>query len=350
MPLLVTHTKAAILVESNKPLEIDIVELPKNLEYGQVLVQVIRSGVCGAQISEIKAKKGPDKFLPHLLGHEGLCEVLQIGPGVTNVQVGQIAIMHWRPGVGIQSTTPKYLWRNMTLNAGWITTFNQFSVVSENRLTPIDNSDKENNLLPLLGCAITTAYGALEKEVMLTARDNLVIFGAGGVGLSLIVVAKFFGARNIIVVDKDLAKLRIAKELGASHQIQSTNNDEIKNTLFQYLGELPDVSIDTTGAVQAMECAYECASHKGRVLTLGIPDYKATISINPLDLQFGKKLLGSHGGLSVPHTDIPHILKLIDRKLLNFDDYPFSVFQLENINSAIEQLANGEPGRMILKF
>ena len=77
--------KAAILAESKKPLIIDDITLSDNLEFGQVLVKVHYSGICGAQINEIDAAKGPDKFLPHLLGHEGSGIVQKIGPGVSTV-------------------------------------------------------------------------------------------------------------------------------------------------------------------------------------------------------------------------------------------------------------------------
>ena len=79
--LSVKTTTAAILVESGSPLVIDEIALPSDLGAGQVLVEVITSGICGAQINEIDAVKGPDKFLPHLLGHEGFARVLEIGPG-----------------------------------------------------------------------------------------------------------------------------------------------------------------------------------------------------------------------------------------------------------------------------
>ena len=102
--------KAAILVESKQPLIIDDVSLPDNLEFGQVLVDVYYSGICGAQINEIGAAKGPDKFLPHLLGHEGSGIVEKVGLGVTRMNPGDHVVLHWRKSSGIQSATPKYSW------------------------------------------------------------------------------------------------------------------------------------------------------------------------------------------------------------------------------------------------
>ena len=99
-------TKAAILVAQSEPLVVDTIELPASLESGQVLVELYCSGVCGSQLGEIDGVKGPDKFLPHLLGHEGFAKVLEIGPGVSHVKAGDSVVLHWRPGAGIQSQPP----------------------------------------------------------------------------------------------------------------------------------------------------------------------------------------------------------------------------------------------------
>src|SRR3989344_331856 len=124
--------QAAILVELNKPLVVARLELPKALSFGQVLVEVRYSGICGAQINEIEGAKGPDKFLPHLLGHEGSGIVEDVGPGVRTVVKGDHVVLHWRPSDGIQSEPPQYQWKGKTVNAGWVTTFNDRAVISEN--------------------------------------------------------------------------------------------------------------------------------------------------------------------------------------------------------------------------
>src|SRR6201988_1741227 len=112
----VKAAKAEILTESRKPLVVDEIVFPEELNVGQVLVKVLYSTICGAQINEIAAAKGPDKFLPHLLGHEASARVLEIGPGVTTVKPGDTVVLHWRPSAGIQSPTPAYKWRGAKLN------------------------------------------------------------------------------------------------------------------------------------------------------------------------------------------------------------------------------------------
>src|SRR5947209_20148466 len=113
----VERTKAAILAESRKPLIVDEIDLPPALQAGQVLVRVIYTTICGAQINEIQAAKGPDKFLPHLLGHEASATVVEIGLGVTTVKPGDTVVLHWRPSLGIQGPPPAYKWRGAKLNA-----------------------------------------------------------------------------------------------------------------------------------------------------------------------------------------------------------------------------------------
>src|ERR1700693_461328 len=107
----VKTTKAAILQQSRAPLLIDEITLPDALTVGQVLVEILYTSICGAQINEIAAAKGPDKFLPHLLGHEASGIVLEIRAGVTTVKPGDTVVLHWRPSQGIQCRPPSYQWR-----------------------------------------------------------------------------------------------------------------------------------------------------------------------------------------------------------------------------------------------
>ena len=93
-------TQAAILVEQEKPLVIDEIIIPDELKIGQVLVEVYVSGICGSQIGEINGVKGEDKFLPHLMGHEGCGRVMDIGPGVTKLKKGDKVVLHWKKGFG----------------------------------------------------------------------------------------------------------------------------------------------------------------------------------------------------------------------------------------------------------
>ena len=149
---------AAILFKSKQKLRIEEISIPEKLEYGQVLVKIFYSSICGAQLNEIDAAKGKDNFLPHLLGHEGSGKVLKIGKGVKIVRPGDKVVLHWRKGDGIQSETPKYDFNGKRINAGWVTTFNEKAIVSENRLTKIKKNLFPLKYLPLMGCSIPVSY------------------------------------------------------------------------------------------------------------------------------------------------------------------------------------------------
>src|SRR3954447_20597837 len=123
----VKTAKAAILAQSRQPLIVDEITLPDELNVGQVLVKILHTTICGAQLNEIAAAKGPDKFLPHLLGHEASAKVVEVGPGVTNVKPEDVVVLHWRPSLGIQSQPPSYKWKGAKLNAGWVATFSEYA-------------------------------------------------------------------------------------------------------------------------------------------------------------------------------------------------------------------------------
>ena len=152
-------TPAAILVEQKKPLELAEVELPK-LGYGQVLVEIMATRICGSQIGEIDGVKGPDKYLPHLLGHEAGGVVREVGAEVTQVAPGDRVVCHWRPGAGIQARPAKYRKEGLRVNAGNITTFQHYSVISENRLTKVP-ADTDFELCCLLADTLTTGFGVV---------------------------------------------------------------------------------------------------------------------------------------------------------------------------------------------
>ena len=120
------ETEAAILIAQNKPLIIEKIKVQDKLKIGQVLVQVYVSGICGSQIGEIDGVKGEDKYLPHLMGHEGCGRVMEVGPGVNTVKKGDKVVLHWRKGSGLNSELPEYYLSEQKINAGWVTTFKNF--------------------------------------------------------------------------------------------------------------------------------------------------------------------------------------------------------------------------------
>ena len=342
--------QAAILVEQNKPLIIDEVELPCGLDFGQVLVQVQCSGICGSQLGEIGGVKGSDPYLPHLLGHEGSGIVIETGPNVNHVQRGDHVVLHWRPGKGIEARTPKYSWQGKTLNAGFVTTFNEYAVVSENRLTAIP-SDFNPEIGALMGCAVTTGLGVINNNAKVKIGESVVVWGAGGIGLNIVQGAALVSAYPIIAIDLFDSKLDLAKKMGATHIING-KNPNIEKEILAIIGKSgADIAIDNTGIPEIIASAYRITSAKGRTILVGVPRKGEETKIYTLPLHFNKVLTGSHGGESSPELDIPRYIALYNNQQIMLNELITQRYKLKQINTAIEDMRNGKiAGRCMIQI
>ena len=333
--------KGALLVELNKPLELADLDLTA-LKVGQVLVRIIASGICGSQLHEIRGFKGNGKFLPHLMGHEGFGEVLEIGVGVTKLKVGDKVVMHWRIGTGLESEFPNYIYKGNTISSGKITTLSELSIVSENRLTVVPK-DTNEIFGALLGCAITTAFGVIENEAKVCFGETVAIIGCGGVGLGLIQASKLKGASQIYGIDVNEKKHMLAKQSGANNFVALVEN----------LPNKVDVIIDTTGLPKLWSDALQKLNSKGRLILVGQPRPKTDWLIDePLKLFQGDglEIKISQGGGSNPTIDIPKYLNMFNAGKIDLNSIVTHEFFLHQINEAVETLANGTCGRIIIKM
>jgi S-(hydroxymethyl)glutathione dehydrogenase / alcohol dehydrogenase len=338
--------KAAILEQLNAPLVVAEIE-SQPLECGQVLVKIECSGICGAQLNEIAGTKGPDNFLPHLLGHEGGGIVAETGPGVTNVRCGDRVVLHWRKGAGIHAKPAKYFWGDRTVNSGWVTTFGQYAVVSENRLTPIA-AEIPFEVAALMGCAVTTALGLINNLAQLKIGQSVAVFGCGGVGLNVVQGAAMVSADPIIALDIYDHKLELASQFGATHSINSTKCD-LREEIRKIVGKAGvDVIVENTGNVQLIERAYELTSSKGRVILVGVPKHNQNVNIHTLPLHHGKVLTGCEGGDTDPTVDIPRYLRLFQKGKLNLDKIITHRYPLAEINAALDAIRSGSVGRAMV--
>ncbi len=332
-------TKAAVLVEQKKPLVVEEIEIPP-VKYGQVLVRVVCSGICGSQIGEIEGVKGPDKFLPHLLGHEGCAEVVECGEGVKTVAPGDRVVLHWRPGLGIQAQPALYRAARGVINAGWITTFNERAIISENRMTKVPK-DTDPEVAALMGCAVLTGFGVINNNAHLKIGESILILGAGGVGLNIVQAAALVSANPIIAVDLFDNKLELARKLGATHTINSGHAD-VETEVKKIVGEGGvDVAVDNTGNVKVIELAYRLTAAVGRTILVGVPPKGSLASIYTLPLHFDKVLKGSHGGEALPHRDIPRYLGLLKAGRLHLKELVAKRYALDQINEAIRDMKSG---------
>lgn len=340
-------TAAAILIEQHKPLLIDEVEIP-SLGYGQVLVQVKASRICGSQLGEIDGVKGPDKYLPHLLGHEGGGIVLEVGPEVSHVKAGDRVVLHWRPGAGIQAAPSKYRLGTQSVSAGNITTFQGMTVVSENRVTRVpDGTDFE--VAALLADTLTTGFGAVTRDARVTIGEAVVVIGVGGIGLGTVLGAHLAGAYPVIAVDVHDHKLAKAREFGATHTI-NTRNEDLIAAVGRILGGSADAVFDVTGNVSVIEQAWKITGPKGRLVLIGVMRQDQQLSLNTLPLHYGKVLTGSEGGSSQPHRDIPRYLRMITGGRFDPRGMISHRCKLNEVNEAIATMRSGESIHTMIHF
>ncbi len=341
--------KAAVLEEIDGPLTVADVELTP-LTFGQVLVKVLVSGVCGSQLQEIAGHKGNAKFLPHLMGHEGCGIVEEVGPGVTKVKKGDKVVMHWRKGDGIESDFPHYIFKGKKIQSGKVTTFGEYSIASENRITPVPH-DTPNDLCALLGCSLSTALGTVNIEANVQPGESVMIVGAGGLGVNLIKAAKIVGAHPVISVDIHEHKRESTRALGADLYINVATQD-ISETLFKELGiKDVDVIIETSGAKQSLEITIQLLSGGGRYILVGQPKPGETIELkNALHLfgGEGKMIKATQGGKFSPTKEIPHYIKLHASGVLTINDLVTHRVNLSEINEAIDLVRKGMAGRILI--
>ena len=333
--------KAAILEQIDAPLAVREVELTE-LKFGQVLVKVLVSGLCGAQLHEIKGHKGNAKFLPHLMGHEGCGIVEEIGLGVTTVEPGDKVVMHWRPGSGIESPFPNYILDGKTISSGKVTTLNEYSIVSENRITKIPY-DTPSVLAAMLGCSLTTALGIIDNECDLKFGESVGILGCGGVGLNLIQAAKMKNASPIYAVDINQEMCDLSTEMGA---------DVFANSI-RHLPTTMDVIIDTSGVPEVISDAYDRLSPSGRLILVGQPTPGKSVELPNAVSMFdgsGKSIRATQGGRTDPEKDIPRYIKLALRGSLDYESLHTDTFFLDEVNEAFDLLRSGNAGRIMIRI
>ena len=338
---------AAVLFKSGSPLQIKKIKSQSYLDYGQVLVEMKYSSICGTQIKEIDAVQGKDKYLPHLLGHEGVGKVVSTGNGVNKVKKNDIVILHWRKGSGIESATPKYFYKNKTINAGYVTTFNEKAIVSENRITKI-SKNFDLSVAPLFGCSLTTGFGIIRNNAKIGIGQSILIFGVGNIGLFSTLGSYLQSANPIVGVDVDSKKINFAKKYGLQKGYLYNNN--IYQQIINDYPKLFDLVLDTTGNNKIIEMCYNLTKPKGKTILAGVPNIKHKTQIYTLPLHFGKEITGSHGGDTFPDKDINDYINLLQKRKINLKKFIYKEIKFSEINKAIDLFRKGVNGKLLLKF
>jgi S-(hydroxymethyl)glutathione dehydrogenase/alcohol dehydrogenase len=296
---------------------------------------------------ETRGLRGADPYLPHMLGHEGSGEVLEIGPGVTKLTVGDRVILSWIRGAGLDAPRTAYESGGRVINAGAITTFARFAVVSENRCArcpdglPLD-------VAALLGCAVLTGNGLIEHETAPKPGAVVAVFGLGGVGMSALMAAARRQPSALIAVDVDPSKLAIAEGLGATAVINAREQDAVAMLRQLTAGLGPDIVIEASGRAATIGHAFEALRRGGVCVFASHPPTGEMIQLDPYELIAGKQIRGSWGGGARPDEDIPRLAELFAQGELPIADLANDRYPLEHVNQALDDLEAGRVLRPLL--
>ena len=333
-------TTAAILVETGKPLEHVDLDVPA-LKPGQVLVEVGITGVCHTQILEARGHRGEDRFLPHCLGHEGAGRIVDVAEGVTRVSVGDIAVMSWLAAGGAQVPGTKYGSSIGDVNAGFVTTFQQYAVCSENRVTRVESGLTAIELA-MMGCAVPTGFGSVFNTLQARPGQSLAVFGVGGVGMCALIAAASSSCRPLIAIDVEQWKLDKAVENGATHTINAANEDVVSR-INEIIPSGLDLSVEASGRPSVMSDALSAVRPRGgKSVLIGNAHHGETVDLVPLQFNMGKQLLGSWGGETEPDRDFIRYKRVLEQESVNISQLSTSGYTLETINQAMDDLEGGK--------
>jgi len=334
--------KAAVLRKSRHPLSIEFVEFRDKLSAGQVLVRIQRTAICGSQIGEIDAVKGPDKYLPHLLGHEAVGVVIDKGDS-HKVSNGDQVILHWIKGSGRNAEPPSYLSSSGRINAGQITTFSEYAVISENRLTKVPVCNPLYiDAWSTVGCAYLTAYGTIKRVIGSERLSRTLVLGGGGIGQAAVTLLSEVFDSKVTLIEPANSRAEYCRQLGAEQIYDWKDTEQIKDVF--------DSSIDTTGIPDVIEFGYNALSNSGIVALIGVTPSGKKISIDPMPLHYGREIIGIYGGEAKPDQDIPEIIDHLQKSRF-LKHLVHTSYSLEEINFAIDKIRSGLlVGRAILNL
>lgn len=336
---------------------------------GEVLVKVMAAGVC--HTDSITRDGDLPLPLPGILGHEGAGVVAAIGPGVTEVAVGDHVVMGWpycgecdaclegeprycaRMGEasfsgrrlhGAHAGESAYHLADGTAISGHFfgqSSFAEYSLAMASALVRIDD-DVPFEIAGPLACGITTGAGAVFHTARPKPGDTIVIWGAGAVGLAAVLASVNSPMSTIIVVDLNDERLAIATEFGASHVVNPARENALER-VFQICGGTATFSLECTGVIPVIEQAVDAVGLRGTCILIGGAPAEARFSIDHLRALFGKTIVGTLGGSGRSQVLIPALIELwrqgrfpIDRLVRSF---PFDDFN--------EAMAQGLSGRVV---
>jgi S-(hydroxymethyl)glutathione dehydrogenase/alcohol dehydrogenase len=331
--------KAAVLLKKNT---IKILKLKKPiLKPHQVFVKIIYSSICHTQLQEIKGMRGKDKFLPHCLGHEGVGKIIEKHKSVKKFKKGDLVCLSWIKGSGQDSGGVTYEdIKGNKINGGPVHTFNEYAAISQNRLYKLKRTINLKTKV-LFGCALSTSYNAL-NNISLKNSKTICIIGAGGLGLSTVIIAKELGYKKIIIIDKIKKKLNIALKLGATHILDSLKAIDFKSQI--------DVTVECTGNIDVLKNSILIPrKFGGKLIFIGNYPNNSKLLLDPWIVIQGVTLLGAWNDLKPFDSSFKKLEKLLRKKNLDIF-FGNKIYKLENIMSAIKDFESSKIIRPLIKL
>ena len=340
---------------------------------GEVCVEMKAAGVCHTDYSVMKGQLNAP--LPAILGHEGAGVVVEVGDGVSDIQLGDHVIPLWRLSCGeceyclrrrpalcavgskIRSSGRMSDGRSRFSFGGkeifhfaGVSAFSNFSVIPEGAVLKI-SKDLPFDLAALIGCSVITGVGSAMNAAEMRPGCSVAVFGAGGIGVNVIQGAILEGAKEIIAIDQYDSRLEQAKTFGATKLINSKKEDPVA-AIRQFTNERGvDFAFEAVGLPITIQQAYESLSKAGKAIVIGIPSNTAKISISAVPLVFEERTItGSLYGSASPRLDIPKMINLYKDGKLNLEKLLTNQYPLEEINEAYDAMISGESLRSVITF
>jgi alcohol dehydrogenase len=353
----------------SRPFAIGEVELEAPGE-GEVLVRIRAAGLCHSDLSTVNGDR--PRPMPMVLGHEASGEVVELGPSVKGLAAGDHVILVFVPSCGgclpcmegrpalCEPAVPANAAGTLVsgarrLSAGGqplnhhigVSAFAEYAVVSRNSVVRIDK-DLPFEVAALFGCAVVTGAGAVFNTARIPAASSVAVVGLGGVGLMSMLGARAAGAREVIAIDTLDEKLKLARQMGATHTINATSPDAVEQVK-AITGGGVEFAFEMASSVKALELAYKVTRRGGTTVTASLPHPDARFALPATNLVAEERTLkGSYIGSCVPGRDIPRYIALYRQGMLPVDRLLSERITLDDINTGFDRLADGASVRQIL--
>lgn len=363
--------KAAILVETGKPFEIEQLTLDAP-HAGEVLVRIVASGVCH---SDYHVMTGTTKHpLPCVCGHEGAGVVEAVGANVTRARVGDHVVLSWAPDCGqcfycqhgkpnlcdtfvgpiwagtMLDGTPRLSWRGQPVyHYCGLASFAEYAVVPQESCIPI-RKDVPLEVASLVGCAVATGVGAAMYTAGVRPGESVVVYGCGGIGLNILQGAVLCGASTIIAVDSSPEKMEIARDFDATHALMSDSHtlQAIRDLTG---GRGADHVFEAVGIPAVQEAALEAVRPGGTLTLVGLSPMGSGTNLPGAVITRQEKVIrGSYYGTVNPSRDFPLMIDLYMAGKLKLDHLISNRYPLESINAAYDAMLGGGVARGVIVF